>query len=97
MNTTIWTAFFITSLLVSGLPVAAQGDASEQWQKGRLLEPSAAQRTAEQSGSVVIYDRLDEALVETALDSQFERIENMMFIRVQHPQPDGEVIEDEDC
>ena len=97
MNTTIWTAFVIASLLVSGLPVAAQGDASEQWQKGRLLEPSAAQRTAEQSGSVVIYDRLDEALVETALDSQFERIENMMFIRVQHPQPDGEVIEDDDC
>lgn len=96
MKTTISTAFVIASL-ISGIPFAAQADASAQWQEGRLLHPSAAQRTAEQSGSVVIYDQLDEALVDTALDSQFERIENMMFIRVQHPQPDGEVVEDDDC
>ena len=96
MKTNITTAFVIASL-ISGIPFAAQADASAQWQEDRLLHPSAAQRTAERSGSVVIYDHLGEALVDTAMDSQFERIENMMFIRVQHPQPDGEIIEDDDC
>ena len=95
MKTTISTAFVIASL-ISGIPIAALA-ASAQWQEARLLDPSAAQRTAEQSGRVVVYDHLGEALVDTALDSQFERIENMMFIRVQHPQPDGEVVEDDDC
>ena len=96
MKTTFLTAV-VTASLISASVLAAQVDVSAQWQEGRLLEPSAAQRTTEQSGKVIIYDRMDEALVDKALDSQFERIENMMFIRIQRPQPVGEAMEDDDC
>jgi len=46
---------------------------------------------------VVIYDGLDERLVDSALDTQFGRMENMMFVGVRHIEPDGGEWADDDC
>ncbi|MCB1802169.1 MAG: hypothetical protein KDI82_10825 [Gammaproteobacteria bacterium] len=76
--------------------VAASGD----WQLQRLMEPSAAQRAQEIRGSVVIYDGLDAGLVAQAMDEHFDRIQNMMFVRIHHLPPSGAggaVIEDDGC
>lgn len=75
------------------------GSATADWQERRLLEPTAAERDREQQGEVFIYDGLKAGQVEGALDSQFQRIDNMMFIRTVHPPPEPGMQEevDDDC
>ena len=69
----------------------------------RLMLPSVAERAAEEKGRVHIYDSLAKEKVDTALDENFDRIENMMFTRIHHLPPPGagpeeEVeVEDDDC
>lgn len=48
-----------------------------------MLEPRAAEVRAEQAGRVYIYDGLKEADIARALREQFQRLDSMMFIRVQ--------------
>ena len=59
------------------------------WQTNRLMQPTAAQLKAEARGKVVIYDGLDMRQVNAALDRHFERIQNMMFVRIHHLPPSG--------
>lgn len=82
----------------------AQGEAAagargaESWQLKQLHTPSPSLREAEQRGRVTIYDGLNVAEVNQAMDEQFERIESMMFIRTEHPTPEGKVlVEDDGC
>jgi hypothetical protein len=91
--------------LLSGLAlgaVLAASVASADWQQdfqhNALFDPSDAQLQAESYGRIMIYDGLDDEVVEQALDQQFGRIENMMFIHIRHarPQPAG-YSEDDDC
>ena len=72
-------------------------EAADNWYKNQLLHPSGHQLKAEQRGRVAIYDGLHESTVDAALDTQFERIENMMFVRVAHTMPDGDDWADDDC
>lgn len=67
------------------------------WQERRLFQPTATQLAAESRGQVMIYDRMDSGVVDKALDNEFSRMENMMFIRVQDREPEGTVEEDDDC
>ena len=84
--------------LIAGLALpVADAVAASDWQAQRLLAPSGPQLSTEQRGRVVIYDGLDEALVDRALDTQFERVESMMFVRVRHTEPDGDSWIDDDC
>lgn len=78
---------------------AAAADPDADWQTRQLLSPSSSQLLAESKGRVFIYDSLESNRVETALDQHFDRIENMMFIRVIYP-PGSEADEspgDDDC
>lgn len=98
-------------LLVAGLLIstsavvhAADNPASDMphfgWQIARLMAPTASQLEAESKGQVYIYDSLDINQVEAAMDSDFDRIENMMFIRIHHPSTyDGgeEEVDDDGC
>jgi hypothetical protein len=52
----------------------------------RLFEPTPAERRAERAGRVYIYEGLREDDVQRALREQFDRVNSMMFIRVQ-PNP----------
>jgi hypothetical protein len=82
-------------LLISGLSGQAMG--AQGWQERRLLSPSATQQRTEQQGKVYIYDGLHEETVEQALDTQFDRVQHMMFIGTRHTDGDGEEPADDDC
>lgn len=60
---------------------AALADPDTDWQLEMIHEPSAAQMKVEERGRVYIYDRLDDADVELAMNMQFDRLDNMMFVR----------------
>lgn len=73
------------------------GDVAANWQETQLLTPSEAQLERERRGRVVIYDGLYEHLVDNALDTQFGRIDSMMFIRMLRTDANGDDWADDDC
>ena len=81
-------------------PLAQAADANDGFQYNALFNPSPAQLKAETRGRVMIYDGLDNTVVERALDEQFDRIEHMMFVRTRQSTPDDDdeyIVEDEGC
>ena len=92
----IATDFSILLGLGASQPVVA-GDALDQYYRNILLNPSESLLRAEARGRVTIYDSLDSEVVDRALDEQFSRIENMMFVGIRHTLPDGSVEADDDC
>lgn len=95
-STTRGTAALLIYLCATG-PSFASASAEGDWSRNQLLNPSAGQLKAEQRGRIAIYDGLHESTVDAALDAQFGRIENMMFVRVAHTTPEGDEWADDDC
>lgn len=62
----------------------------------RLFEPTKAELAAEEQGRIYIYDGLRDTDVQRALDEEFERVDQMMFIRIRKTDEDGEVKRDAD-
>ena len=78
--------------------VLAADDISDNYDQNVLLNPSKAVLLAEAKGRVTIYDGLEHRVVDQALDTQFQRIDNMMFVRTRETLPDGsEETEDDGC
>jgi hypothetical protein len=93
-KTTIKTTIASLVLAFSASVVAS----AESYQKRILFTPGDAHLAAEERGRVMIYDGMKDEEVELAMDQQFDRIENMMFIRTKHKQANGEyVADDDDC
>lgn len=69
---------------------AAVSDPEADWQLAMIHDPSSAQLTVEERGRVYIYDGLPDAQVELAMNMQFERLDNMMFVRTKVVTPEGE-------
>ena len=86
-------ASILGGLILPGTGSAADGD----WQTAMLQNPSAAQLAIERRGRVFIYDGLRETDVDRVMDTQFERLENMMFIRTQRASGAGDDGVDDDC
>ena len=74
-----------------------QSLAAEDFQEHRLLSPTAAQERMEQQGRVYIYDGLHEETVDRAMDTQFDRVQNMMFVGTRYTTETGEVYASNDC
>lgn len=96
--------FYAASALVCGPATGAdeypRPAVSFDFQLQRLLAPTPAELQAEQEGSVFIYDSLEIGQVDEALDRHFERIQNMMFIRIHHLPPTAvgpAEVEDDGC
>ena len=96
MNVSVKTCLVIPMILSMSC-LAGYATADQDWQERQLLAPSASQRGMEQRGRVYIYDGLHEETVDQALDTQFERVENMMFTGVRHVTDGGEEYADDDC
>ena len=60
----------------------------------RLLEPTASELAQEQEGRIYIYEGLRDIDIEHAMDSEFDRVEHMMFIRTRKTNEKGEVVRD---
>lgn len=78
------------------LPFSTIVGAEDAFQLKVLFNPPGSQLKAEARGRVMIYDGLDDYVVERALDEQFDRVEHMMFVRTRNTEPDGEVSYDDD-
>ena len=81
-------------------PPARAADANDDFQYNLLFNPTTAQLRIEERGRVMIYDGLANAVVERALDEQFDRIEHMMFVRTRQntSNDDNEyIVEDDGC
>ena len=85
-------------IFVSVLSMTPMGaGAEDSYQKRVLFSPGPEILRAEAAGRVMIYDGLRNQTVEKALDDQFGRIENMMFIRTVYTLQNGEEEVDDDC
>ncbi|MGD8275279.1 MAG: hypothetical protein PVJ30_04920 [Thiohalocapsa sp.] len=60
----------------------------------RLFDPTQAEVASEAEGRIYIYDGLTDVDVQRALNEQFQRVENMMFIRTRKTDKAGEVKRD---
>ena len=77
--------------------VLAANGVSDNYYENVLINPSEAVLLAEARGRVTIYDGLEHRAVDQALDTQFKRIDNMMFVRTRETLPDGSEEIDDDC
>ena len=68
-------------------PLARAAEANDGFQYNALFNPGPARLKAEARGRVMIYDGLDNAVVEHALDQQSGRIGRMMFTRIHEAPP----------
>ena len=90
----------ITSIAIcSGLVlIPATGLASNKVdtiQLKNLFEPSQSQLQRETKGHIYIYDGLTDRLVNQAMDKQFDRIQNMMFVGTIVTDVQGEPVVDD--
>ena len=87
------TAILALVLVLLSIPATA----SENIELNALFKPDKSLINAEARGRVTIYDGLHYEDVEKAMDEQFERIEHMMFIRINYTQADGNIVIDDEC
>jgi len=91
--------FLLFSLNLAHASPSTTAGINDVYQYNALFKPSENQLKAEARGHVLIYDGLSQKTIERALDEQFDRIENMMFIRIHKTVAgDGEdSVEDDGC
>lgn len=86
-------AFGAASAVLLGVVAQVHADSMSveilDWQLQSLMEPTPSQLAAEGRGRVFIYDSLEIDQVNAALGQQFDRVENMMFVRINHLPPTG--------
>lgn len=84
--------------LFLGISVFSSARAIDQYQYKVLFSPTSDNLAAEARGRVMIYDGLRYTTVTRAMDEQFDRIENMMFVGTVIEQEDGELeVEEDGC
>lgn len=103
-------AVIVTTWLLNvpaGYAGAGEAESMRAWKLGLLFNPGEQQLLLERKGRVVIYDNLKSSDIERALEEQFDRIENMMFVStlitddegnfVRDRETGGIVVEDDGC
>ena len=89
---TLLAAVGVTATLF-GSRLAAEADVSKI-ELRRLLDPTEAELAAEADGRIYIYDGLTDRDIQEAMNEEFERVENMMFIRTRKTDETGQVKRD---
>ena len=77
-------------------PATASSGATDvtEIERRRLFEPTPSELRAEAAGRVYIYEGLRDRDVERAMEEEFKRVENMMFIRVKPTDRNGKPMKD---
>lgn len=84
----------IFAILLLGL--AGPTEAGDSWQEKMLFNPSASQLELEKRGRIMIYDGLKDIQIAQAMDTQFDRIQSMMFVRTVATDSGGEILRDKE-
>lgn len=87
--------FLAALVLVLFSLIPSTSNAASDWQVKQLYEPSDWQLEREQRGLVNIYSGFTDRQVAMAMDTQFDRIDNMMFVNTVVTKDDGEPKRDE--
>lgn len=82
MKTTKYLVLCALGWLATG---SGKADEIRDIEMRRLFHPNPSELAAEASGRIYIYDGLTSKDVERALDTEFARVESMMFIRTKTP------------
>ena len=94
----VFAAMVLGALAAASLPVQAADQGPDKglhdWQLRRLTQPLPQELAKERSGSVYVYDGLNDREVDAALDSQFNRIQYMMFVGTKKTDERGRVKQD---
>lgn len=90
INPLLLCVIFIVLLLGLQGPVVA----GDNWQEEMLFKPSASQQKLEKRGRIIIYDGLKDTQISQAMDTQFDRVQSMMFIRTVATDSEGEIQRD---
>lgn len=83
--------FCLKYLLMFSLFGFAQAGDLYDIETRRLFSPTPAELAAESGGRVYIYDGFRDVDIDRAMDQEFARIENLMFIRTKKTDPKGEI------
>lgn len=87
--------FSVSVILITLLPgFAGTVRAADDWQEKMLYAPPPSQIELEKRGRIMIYDGLTDAQVARAMDTQFDRIESMMFVGTVVTDTRGEALRD---
>ena len=90
----IFNKVILSTLLV----LTAASAQADSYQYKMLFNPTEPMLNAETKGRVMIYDRMESEMIDVAMQKQFDRIQNMMFVRTQYKNEEGEPEkESEDC
>ena len=84
----------IFAVLLLGL--VGPTEAGDSWQEKMLFNPSASQLELEKRGTIMIYDGFKDTQITRAMDTQFDRIQSMMFVRTIATDSKGETLRDKD-
>jgi hypothetical protein len=87
---------YLAGTLLLALATGALAEDVRDIELRRLFEPTDAEQAAEAKGRIHIYDGLRDTDVQRALDEEFERVDNMMFIRTRKTDASGEVKRDDE-
>ncbi len=74
-------------LLVLAVPPSVRAGDLRSIELRRLFEPTASELHAEAAGRVYIYEGLRDSDIARAMENAFDRVDRMMFIRVQRTAP----------
>lgn len=78
----------------AGIAGAEEADSMRAWKLGLLFNPGEQQLCLERKGRIVIYDNLKSSDIDRALEEQFDRIENMMFVSTLITDDEGKFVRD---
>ena len=81
---------------VLALGLVGPTEAEDRWQEKMLFTPSASQLEREKRGRIMIYDGLKDIQIAQAMDTQFDRIQSMMFVRTVATDSGGEILRDKE-
>jgi hypothetical protein len=87
---------FLFSIFLFGVAACVWATGVSDIELRRLFEPTTSELEQEAKGRIYVYDGLRDKDVEQAVNEEFDRVENMMFIREKKTDEKGEVLTNPD-